>query len=138
VLEPHPTFASQYARIRERPRALTYEARGEVERGQFHLLWPNLKLNVFPGQPNLSIGPVYPEGPERTAGYLDYFFGEGVDEEWIADLLALDEQVGREDTALVESVHRGMRSGLVDHGRLLLESEQLIHAFQRWLVTELG
>jgi phenylpropionate dioxygenase-like ring-hydroxylating dioxygenase large terminal subunit len=35
---------------------------------------------------------------------------------------------------LVESVHRGMRSGLVEHGRLLLESEQLILAFQRWLV----
>ena len=134
VLEPHPTFASQYASLRERPRALPYDPSGEVVRGQFHLLWPNLKLNVFPGRPNLSIGPVFPDGPDRTTGYLDYFFGEDVDDGRIADLLALDDQVGREDRALVESVHRGMRSGLVVHGRLLLESEQLILAFQRWLV----
>jgi len=134
VLEPPPTFASQYASLRERPRALPYDPSGEVVRGQFHLLWPNLKLNVFPGRPNLSIGPVFPDGPDRTTGYLDYFFGEDVDDGRIADLLALDDQVGREDRALVESVHQGMRSGLVEYGRLLLESEQLILAFQRWLV----
>jgi phenylpropionate dioxygenase-like ring-hydroxylating dioxygenase large terminal subunit len=137
VLEPHPTFATQYASLRERPRALPYEPAGDVERGQYHLLWPNLKLNVYPGQPNLSIGPVFPDGADRTVGYLDYFFGEDVEEGWIADLLALDEQVGREDTALIESVHRGMRSGLVEHGRLLLESEQLIEAFQGWLLRQL-
>jgi hypothetical protein len=31
---------------------------------------------------------------------------------------------------LVESVQRGMRSGLVEHGRLLPESERLIAHFQ--------
>jgi len=48
-----------------------------------------------------------------------------------------DDQVGAEDTALVEAVHRGMRSGLVEHGRLLLSSEALVHAFQRWLAGRL-
>jgi hypothetical protein len=36
---------------------------------QLHLVWPALKLNVYPGFPNLSIGPVRPESPGRTAGF---------------------------------------------------------------------
>jgi phenylpropionate dioxygenase-like ring-hydroxylating dioxygenase large terminal subunit len=42
---------------------------------QFHFLWPNTRINVFPGSPNLSIGPALPDGPERTTGYHDYFLG---------------------------------------------------------------
>src|SRR5437773_1943064 len=57
VLEPHPTFASAFGRIREQPKALPYDPHGEVARGQFHLLFPNVKLNVMPGRANLSIGP---------------------------------------------------------------------------------
>jgi hypothetical protein len=84
---------------------------------------------VYPGRPNLSIGPVWPEGPERSRGSLDYFFAPGEDESWIRDLLELDDQVGREDTALVERVQRGVRSGVLTEGRLLGESEQLIAHF---------
>ena len=45
---------------------------------QFHLVWPALKVNAYPGVANLSIGPVWPVGSERTDGFLDYYFGEGV------------------------------------------------------------
>jgi phenylpropionate dioxygenase-like ring-hydroxylating dioxygenase large terminal subunit len=103
--------------------------------GQFHFVWPNLKINVYPGRPNVSIGPVWPEGPERTAGFLDYFFAEGEDEEWIRDVVDLDDQVGREDTALVARVQRGVRSGALATGTLLGESERLIAHFDR-LVRE--
>ena len=47
---------------------------GEVPWSQFHFLWPNFGLNVFPGHPNLSCGPMLPLGPERTGRFLDYFF----------------------------------------------------------------
>jgi phenylpropionate dioxygenase-like ring-hydroxylating dioxygenase large terminal subunit len=137
-LEPHPTFASAFGRIREQPKALPYDPHGDVARGQFHLLFPNVKLNVMPGRPNLSIGPLHPDGPDRTTGYLDYFFGEDVDAGWIDELLTFDKQVGAEDRGLVESVHRGMRSGLVDRGRLLLSSERLIHEFQRYVLERLA
>jgi nitrite reductase/ring-hydroxylating ferredoxin subunit len=103
----------------------------------FHLVWPALKINVYPGLVNLSIGPVWPESPTRTAGFLDYFFGPDVDEERAAELIAFDDQVGREDTALVESVQRGTASGLVKKGRLLPESERLIADFQRKVVEAL-
>jgi phenylpropionate dioxygenase-like ring-hydroxylating dioxygenase large terminal subunit len=122
TLEANETFWSQYARLR---------ADRAAPAGQFHLLFPNVKLNIYPGSPNLSIGPVLPVGPERAAGYLDYFFPADADEACIEELVAFDDQVGREDTKLVESVQRGVRSGAIEHGRLLPESEQLVAAFQR-------
>jgi len=100
-------------------------------RCEFHLVWPGLKLNVYPGPANLSIGPVWPEAPERTVGFLDYFFGLDVDDETARELVAFDDQVGREDTALVESVQRGVRAGVIERGRLLPDSERLIAGFQR-------
>jgi phenylpropionate dioxygenase-like ring-hydroxylating dioxygenase large terminal subunit len=126
VLEGDGPVWSQYGRARD----------GEG-RGEFHLVWPALKINVYPGRANLSIGPVSPESPGRTVGFLDYFFGPDVDEAAARELLAFDDQVGREDTALVESVQRGVRTGLVERGRLLPESERLIAGFQQRVVEAL-
>jgi phenylpropionate dioxygenase-like ring-hydroxylating dioxygenase large terminal subunit len=103
----------------------------------FHLAWPALKINVYPGFPNLSIGPVWPVSVDRTAGFLDYFFGAGVDDAWARELIEFDDQVGREDTALVESVQRGVAAGLVTEGRLLGESERLIAGFQQQVTLAL-
>jgi len=108
---------------------------GEVVRGEFHFVWPNLVINVYAGRPNLALGPVVPVAPDRSARFLDYFFAPDADEEWVEELLAFDDQVGREDVALVESVQRGVSTGLVEHGRLLAESERLVARFQQ-LVRE--
>ncbi|MFL5929242.1 MAG: aromatic ring-hydroxylating oxygenase subunit alpha [Gaiellaceae bacterium] len=122
VLEAHPTFAAQFCR-----------ARTNGDGGQFHLLFPNTGINVFPGPPNLSIGPIVPQGTQRTERYLDYFFAPDPDDGWLREFFAFDDQVGREDTALVESVQRGMSAGVLERGRLLLGSEQLLAAFQAWV-----
>lgn len=98
--------------------------------GGFHFLWPNLTINVWPGEPNLSIGPVLPVEPGRTARFLDYFFAPGAGAEATRELLDLDEQVGREDRALVEAVQLGVGTGLLEHGQLLPESERLVARFQ--------
>jgi choline monooxygenase len=45
--------------------------------------------------------------------------------------------VGAEDRELVESVQRGIRSGALEHGRLMLPSEELIGDFQRWVAAGL-
>ena len=84
----------------------------------------------MPGPPNLAAGPLTPVGPERTAGFLDYFFPEDVSEAEVDELLAFDDQVGREDRALVESVQQGTRSGLLDAGTLMPQSERLLAHFQ--------
>jgi phenylpropionate dioxygenase-like ring-hydroxylating dioxygenase large terminal subunit len=114
-----------------------YDADGEIERGQFHFLFPNLKLNIEPGPQNLSIGPLLPAGPERTEGFFDYFFGPGVTDEWIDEFVAFDDEVGAEDTRLVEAVQRGVRSGAVERGRLLPESESLVARFQALVAKDL-
>jgi len=126
VLEPHPTFSSQHC-----------ESRAGGEHGQFHLLYPNTGINVFPGPANLSIGPIVPTTPARTERYLDYFFAPDADDAWLTEFFAFDEQVGREDTALVESVQRGMAAGVLEQGRLLLNAEPLIAAFQGWVADQL-
>jgi phenylpropionate dioxygenase-like ring-hydroxylating dioxygenase large terminal subunit len=126
LLEAHPTFSSQYCK-----------ARSTEARGQFHLLYPNVGINIVPGPPNLSIGPIVPNGTGRTERYLDYFFAPGADAAWVEEFFAFDEQVGREDAKLVESVHRGMASGVLDRGRLLLNAEPLPAAFQAWVERQL-
>ena len=102
-------------------------------RAQFHLLFPSLKVNVEPGPANLSIGPVWPVAPDRCRGFLDYFFAPDASEDWIAEFLAFDDQVGAEDTALVEGAQAGAGSGLVPDGRLLAHDEQLIAHFQAYV-----
>ena len=128
-LEAHGLTSSQRGPLRRN--GDSFLAGGEIPHSQFHFLWPNFGINVFPGQPNLSCGPMLPLGPERTARFLDYFFAPGVEQEWIDELIAFDTRVGREDTALVEGVQRGVRSGVLPEGRLLTESEQLVAHFQR-------
>jgi phenylpropionate dioxygenase-like ring-hydroxylating dioxygenase large terminal subunit len=123
-------FSTQFGPLRAGA-AAPFDVEGEVRRSQFHFLWPNLTINIAPGRPNLSLGPILPDGPERTTRFLDYFFAPDADEAWIADLLAWDMEVGREDSALVERVQRGVRSGAIPEGRLLSESERLVAHFQR-------
>jgi choline monooxygenase len=127
-LEPHPTFASHHVSLRN----------GDGMDGQFHLIWPNIKVNVMPGAANLSIGPLVPVSPGRTEGFLDYFFPNDADPAWVAGYLELDDQVGAEDRELVESVQRGIRSRTFERGRLMLPGEELIAEFQRWVAAGLA
>lgn len=134
LLETRRWSSSQFSPSRNGGSGV-YDASGAVTRGQFHYLFPNTVINAMPGRLNLSIGPIIPRAPERTYRYLDYFVGPDLDEEWFAELLALETQVGLEDVALVERVQRGIAAGGLDHGVLLPESERLIAHFQA-LVSE--
>jgi phenylpropionate dioxygenase-like ring-hydroxylating dioxygenase large terminal subunit len=127
-LEAQGLVSSQFGPLREN--GDSFLAGREVPRSQFHFLWPNFGINVFPGHLNLSCGSILPVGPERTLRFLDYFFAPDVDQAWVDELIAFDDQIGREDRALVEGVQRGVRSGVLKEGRLLSESEQLVAHFQ--------
>jgi len=136
-LETRPGLLSQFGAPRDGGGGV-YDATGWIGRGQFHLLFPNTVVNVMPGQPNLSIGPIVPLSWHRTRRFLDYFFAPDAGNAWIADYLELDRQVGVEDRELVERVHAGMAAGPVDHGVLLGRSERLIAEFQSRLTDALG
>jgi phenylpropionate dioxygenase-like ring-hydroxylating dioxygenase large terminal subunit len=118
--------------------AAPYDVSDSVPTAQYHILFPAMKFNVNPGRPNLSIGPMWPLATDRTGAWFDYFFAEGTDEAWIEELLEFDDQVGAEDTGLVEAVQRGAASGALEHGRLLTRTEQLIGAFQDMVRTRLA
>jgi len=96
-----------------------------------HLLWPNCTLNVEVGPRNLSVDVTLPKGAQGSRGSTEYFFDEDVPEEQAAEIVAFANQVGLEDSMLVEGVQRGLDSGMVPEGRLLLGSEHLIQHFQR-------
>jgi phenylpropionate dioxygenase-like ring-hydroxylating dioxygenase large terminal subunit len=128
TMQTHGLRASQF-----NPAHPDFDVGDGNPRAQFHLLFPSLKVNVEPGLPNLSIGPVWPVAPDRCRGYLDYFFAPDAPEEWIAEFIAFDDQVGAEDTALVEAAQAGAGSGLVPDGRLLGHDEQLIAHFQAYV-----
>lgn len=127
-LEEGRWYSSQYGPVKGGWTG-SFDPTGAVERGQFHFLFPNVTINIAPGHPNLSIGPVLPDGgPARTVRFLDYFFHPDADEAWIEEMLAWDDHVGEEDRGLVERVQRGVASGLLERG-LLFESERLVGHF---------
>src|SRR5439155_790874 len=84
-LEASGLISSQFGPVR--PDNRTFDVAGEIARSQFHFLWPNTGINIFPGRANVSIGPINPLGTGRTARFLDYFFAPETDEAWIADFL---------------------------------------------------
>lgn len=123
-----PTFSTQRGPVRANPVA-NFDPYGEIRRSQFHLLLPNTVINIMPGRPNLSIGPILPTSPTSTRRFLDYFFGPEVPPDWMAGMLEFDDQVGREDAVLVESLQKGVAARPDRRGTLFMDSERLIAHF---------
>jgi hypothetical protein len=73
----------------------------------------------------------HPIDSTHTHETVDYFFAEGTTDAEIAAYAELSDLVTREDIVLCESVQRGMRSGVVDHGNLMLSRERGIQHFQK-------
>jgi phenylpropionate dioxygenase-like ring-hydroxylating dioxygenase large terminal subunit len=137
LLETNAGRMTQHGPPRAHPKG-AFDPTGEVERGQFHLLFPGTVVNVMPGRPNFSIGPIVPRDAQRTYRFLDYFVAADADDAWIEESLAFDAQVGAEDRALVERVQAGIGAGMIDDGVLLPESEKLIAHFQALVVDALA
>jgi phenylpropionate dioxygenase-like ring-hydroxylating dioxygenase large terminal subunit len=129
ALETGEWTSSQYGPARSGDGA-PYDLAGDDRESQFHYVWPGWTLNVLPGPAHLRVIVFEPDGSEQTRSFVDGFWAPGVSDEAIAEIDAFGAEVGREDVALVESVHRGLRSGALDHGRLLVGSERLIQHFQ--------
>jgi phenylpropionate dioxygenase-like ring-hydroxylating dioxygenase large terminal subunit len=120
-LTSHGWFVSQVGHVRQsalegKSRIKTYDPRGEVEQAQYHLLWPNLTININPGFPNLSVDVWGPDGPNKSQGFSEYYFGPGVSEQFAKELRAFSKQVGEEDDALTNSVQLGLLGGIPERG----------------------
>ena len=123
--------SSQYAPVQSgNGKTMPYDPTGDIAESQFHYVWPNWTLNTLPGPPHVRVLVFQPVDPDHTATYVDSFWAPGTSEEIVEDITAFGAVVGREDVELVECVHRGLRSGAIEQGRLLLGSEHLIQHFQ--------
>ncbi len=108
----------------------------------FWFLWPNITFNVLPGGNDLSVFSVRPVAHDMCDFDGDVFTADGVDRaarrEYGANVL------GPEDTALCESVQRGLRSMGYDQGPIIIDpehagtSEQAIHHFHRLVQAALA
>jgi len=142
-LRAYRWFSSQVAPVRRsalegQGRKAVYDAHGAVTQAQYHFLWPSFTISINPGQPNLSIDVWLPDGPERTRGFTDRFFGAGVPEDYQREMIAFNKQVSAEDDRLSSSVQRGLRAGLPAQGRFLTKSEHLVVHFQKLVVEAVG
>lgn len=136
-LETAPTYSTQRGPVREGWRG-EFDPVGPVPRGQFHLLYPNTAINIMPGRPNLSIGPVVPTSPSTTTRFLDYFFGPEVPDTWIDGMLQFDDQVGKEDIVLIENMQEGVSVDPERSGTLFVDSELLIAHFASYVRSHIG
>jgi choline monooxygenase len=131
-------FSWQTGPVRERRPGGTFVDAGEIRRAQWHWLWPSTTINVEAGPQNLSIDAWIPDGPERTRGVTDYFFGAAVPNALVEEIIGFSAGVGLQDAALVASVQRGLASGTYDQGLLMPESERLVAHFQRLVAEAVG
>ena len=136
-LETRPTFSSQIAAPRNGGGGV-YDATGEIEAGQFHLLFPN----TVDQRDARSHEPVDRTGLPRGAGTrvpLSWTTSSGRTWTRLEERVSRARHAGRRRGPGARRARpRGDALGAVEHGRLLPESEQLIAHFQTLLVDALG
>jgi len=119
---------------------------GEVDFGYAGwFLWPNLTIWAYPGEQNLSILQMIPDGADRTLEYQDWFVPNGKPSKQLKDAMDYQKDILQpEDVALCESVQRGLQSQGYNQGRFVMDSEQselsehAVHHFQAMVVKALG
>ena len=130
-------FSTQYGPVREAWKG-DFDPRGPVARGQFHFLWPNITINVMPGQPNLSIGPVVPLAAERTARFLDYFVGPDVETRGSPTCSSSTTRSAPRTPSSSSACRKGCAAAASSTAGCCVESERLIAHFQSQLVDALA
>jgi choline monooxygenase len=143
TLAPRGWVLTQVAPVRAsalegKVKKAAYDVHGAVTQAQYYLLWPNLTISINPGQPNLSMDVWLPDGPDRSQGFSEHYFGPDVPEDYALEVIAFNKQVGDEDDALTDSVQRGLRAGLPARGRFLTNSEHLVVSFQKMILSALS
>ena len=120
--------------------------KGEVDFGYAGwFLWPNVTIWAYPGEPNLSVLQMIPNGPEGTIEYQDWFVPGGKPSKQLQDAMDYQKDVLQpEDISLCESVQRGLNSKGYNQGRFVIDkhrtelSEHAVHHFQELVVKSLG
>jgi phenylpropionate dioxygenase-like ring-hydroxylating dioxygenase large terminal subunit len=94
-------------------------------------LWPNTLFSLYGNPPNLQATSIVPIDAGHSLQVVDYFFAGDASEAQIRGDVEFSDLVTREDIVLCESVQRGLRSGAVERGHLMLSRERGIQHFQK-------
>ncbi|MDH3446950.1 MAG: aromatic ring-hydroxylating dioxygenase subunit alpha [Gammaproteobacteria bacterium] len=107
-------------------------------------LWPNTCMLSLPGCENLVVIRMAANGPDRCREHVDLLAANGEVTPTLEALKGLfADQFNSEDIAIVESVHRGLKSLAYDQGRYVVDqkdgwySESGLHRFHRSILEAL-
>jgi choline monooxygenase len=98
-------------------------------------VFPNFMVNLYSGVMDTNL--VLPLGPDRCRVVFDFYFAEGAPAEFIAQSIAVAEQVQREDVSICEDVQRGLRSRSFSTGRFSVRRENGGYHFHQLLARTL-
>jgi choline monooxygenase len=117
------------------------ETVGKVRSGDAAYYWwvfPNLMLNLYQGVMDTNL--VLPLGPERCRVIFDFYFAQTEGPEargFIADSIAVANQIQDEDIGICEEVQRGLRSRSYSTGRFSVRREAGGYHFHQLLACRL-
>ena len=104
---------------------------GQAIGAYYYWLFPGVMFNFYPW--GISLNVIQPLGPDMTRVQFRSFIWDAsrLERGAGADL----DRVEREDEAVVEATHRGLRSRFYDRGRYSPTREQGVHHFHRMLAA---
>jgi len=100
----------------------------------YAFIYPNLMINRYGSVLDINIA--LPISADRCLVIFDYFFEEGVSEEFIENCLRDSDQVQQEDINICASVQKGLRSRAYDRGRYAPNLEKGMHRFHQLLAKD--
>ena len=143
----HGIYSSQVSSAARTTESSAYHfEKGEVDFGYAGwFLWPNLTIWIYPGEPNISVLQMIPDGAGRTIEYQDWFLPNPEPSQQQRDAMVYQRDVLQpEDIGLCESVYRGLQSKGYNQGRFVVDptrnelSEHAVHHFQQLYVDAMG
>ncbi|MEM7214260.1 MAG: aromatic ring-hydroxylating dioxygenase subunit alpha [Pseudomonadota bacterium] len=108
-------------------------------------LWPNLTIWAYPGETNISVLQMIPDGLGNTIEYQDWFIESETPSPQLKEAMDYQKDVLQpEDISLCESVQKGLQSKGYNQGRFVVDaelselSEHAVHHFQKMVMESLG
>ena len=142
-IEVHEIYSSHVSDAAKTTASNAYHfEKGEVDFGYAGwFLWPNLTIWIYPGDPNISVLQMIPQGAGRTIEYQDWYLPNPQPTQQQRDAMVYQRDVLQpEDVGLCESVYRGLQSKGYNQGRFVVDpdrselSEHGVHHFQQLYV----
>lgn len=146
-IKVHEIYSSHVSNAAKTTESNAYHfEKGEVDFGYAGwFLWPNLTIWIYPGEPNISVLQMIPNGAGRTIEYQDWYLPNPVPSQQQRDAMDYQREVLQpEDVGLCESVQRGLQSRGYNQGRFVVDperselSEHGVHHFQQLYVDAMG